>query len=246
VNEEIKRRLVVELNKIGWQRVWQAQTLNRSLFSLLFPDERGGLMFREKNKRIDQDEAAAAVKELKDVARAIGNLKEAIGRVTPARRFLINHAFAGPDEHETGVYVDQLDAIFQVMSGALTDCVEAGMDAMGPEILKFHTKGGQQKFERAYRVATQLAEIYVLGLGKMPDYSSIRQVKPNERSFASQSDKPTTLYGCVTENVFKILDIPGGTRNPCEQAIEKLKDDRFEALMTMRQLRGRRISLLKP
>ncbi|HSF93883.1 MAG TPA: hypothetical protein VLA52_02570 [Thermohalobaculum sp.] len=237
---EVDARLEAELNKIGRQT---AKLINRSL---LFgpPDELGGLMFREKNKRIGLDEAAAAEQELADLAAANSNLGRTIERVCPERRALINHALACPEERETGEYVDRLDTIYHVMGHALAECIEVAMDAMRPEVETFHSKIGRPRIERAYRVAEQLAEIYVLGLGEMPEYQSIRQHHAPGEHNTAQSDKPTTLFGCVTENVYEILGIPGGTRTPCEQAINNLEGDRFEALMTLRRLRGRRLPLM--
>lgn len=238
MKESIDPRLEAELDKIGWQRAKNDCTLRGSLFQLAAPDERGGLMFLEKDKARGRYEAADAAKELEDVTRAMADLEKAIDRVAPARRSLINHACASPDEHETGVYVDRLDLINQVMHDALTGCIEA-MDIIDHEIQEFPAKDGRPKVHRAYRVAAQIAEIYVLGLGKMPEYRSIRLAK------GGQSDKPTSLYGCVTENVFDLLDIPGGTRNPCESAITQLEGGRFETLMSWRRLKGRRLPLFK-
>lgn len=84
-------------------------------------------------------------------------------------------------------------------------------------------------------IAKHMAEVFVLGIGKMPG------------SGAKHNGDPSGLFPNAVDDVFRCIGIPDNFRRPCQEAVAWLKADgnlEFDRMMQIRRAEGRSISLM--
>ncbi len=217
----LKQDLEKVLNEIGW---WRAKAINPSLIFHMLPNERGGLLFKDKT---EADRSAKALDEIISAMKAFENAEH---RLTEPQRFVINCASAEQEEYETGDFRDRLANVVAALHAVVPGVKEA-KDQTIHEHRQYWSGQSASKNSPAYLIAAKIAEIYVLGLGKRPTYGT------------SPSGELSTLYARTTKKVFGLLGIDARVRGPCKEAIVELRKGRLGYLLKKRKQRGRRISL---
>lgn len=195
------------LNDIGWQF---AKRCNQSLiFWNWEPRKNGGLLFAGK------PDAREGLEYLKKIKRAMADLP------APLREMLGNEMRTSEDWDSGRDLLSELEtALFRTTNYAQT------------ERDRLWSGRGPSANHSSREVAEKMAEIYVLGLGKMPTYGR----KPD-------SSEPSTDYSRAVRDVFGKIQLLAHFGEPCKQAIEMLKENdsaKYNALLTKRSLKGRK------
>ena len=198
------------LNEIGYSRAIQH---NRSLFFIGWePNDRGSQLFRDK---------AEAFEDLKSLRR----FSEALGTMSPNLLKLLNDHSKNSEDWEQG-RDPLIDLAFA--AGDLADMAEK-------ENHQTWSGRGASRRPAGEDIALHMAEIFVLGRGKMPG------------SGAKSGGEPSGVFPQAVHDVFRCIGIPDNFRRPCQKAVAWLKADdhrEFKRLMQLREAKGRRISLI--
>ncbi|WP_298854696.1 hypothetical protein [uncultured Ruegeria sp.] len=184
------------LEKIGYN---QAKRKTASLFFGSGFNETGGLAFSNKAT------AREALKKIEDVEKALAELPESVLEIWG------NNSRSTVDwDTNRCPLSDVIDGLLEIKSQAETAIVDP-----------FENKYGRN--HAADEIAYKMAEIYVLGMGRVPD------------GMARKGDdgKPSGDYTKAVQAMLDELGIKNvGARKPCERAVRKLiESGRAEALL---------------
>lgn len=197
------------LDKIGYS---QALQCSRSLWLHSWePNDRGNRLFENKV-------------EAKDSLRKLHEITALFQETSPHLLNLINDHAKNSVDWDQGR--DPLVDVAQAIGGLI------GM--AGKENNSIWDGHGASRRIAAEDIAKDMAQIYVLGLGKMPG------------SGAKSDGSPSGRFPKAVYQVFLELNRPDNFRRPCKQAVAWLKaDDRkeFKRFIHQRELRGRKLSL---
>ncbi|WP_137110001.1 hypothetical protein [Rhodobacter sp. SY28-1] len=196
-----------ELNKIGWARVvdpWQRAWFSTTLKvygGLVAPSPKAAVAAAKRHRRLCVAILASVegLTALSDDARGTINLES-----TP-----VDHRDEGWPDH-VGVAIEALHAI---SPGLLR----------WEEFLKHEeerAKRGRPKNEPAYRIASALAEIHLIGKGKPPKVGRLED-----------GGGPSGIYGQTVANVCALLGIKvADVVPPCLEAVKGLTPERIAAI----------------
>ncbi|WP_170576240.1 hypothetical protein [Ruegeria atlantica] len=182
------------LERIGYNR---AKFKTASFF---FPgfDDYGGLAFSTKK------EAREALEKLERLERALLDIPERVIE-------LWDHSSRRSEDWDAGrsVLGDVINGIRDVKESAESTICNPHDNKYG-------------RNHSADEIAYKMAEIYVLGMGEVPDGKA-----------RSSDGKPTGDYTIAVQSMFEELNVKGVSfRKPCERAVEKLIDSgRAETLL---------------
>ena len=197
MSEEIERIL----NGIGWQ---VAKMNNKSLFFQAWePSRNGGLYFASK------PDAKLGLEKLDAVAHALAELPEYL-------RLLLGDFSRQPQDWEKE-RIPMED--FELGLLNLIDYAHREKDELW-------SGDGPSTKHAARNIAREMAEIYVLGMGK----------KPTSGSRPDKSSEPSTRFTRAVKAVFHELKIDAHFKAPCEHAIAHLNKDcekRYKTLLKM-------------
>lgn len=206
--------LEAELNKIGWAN---ARHHPSAIAWKLTLQPKAGLIASWPT------EAAAAHERLLVLWNAIQTVRNEIDALTDDARRFINLTSTPPDERDGG-WPDHL-------ANAVTalQALDEGLISWGTGLRHAaeHARAHRPKNEPAYRVAGVLAEIYFVGLGRMPGNGNI-----------DGTSKPSTPFGKVAKQVMGLLGIEiRGVYSVCAAAIAELSEARQADLRNPKSFR---------
>lgn len=195
--------LEAELNKIGWARVdlWHRAWLATSLKA------DGGLVASSPQA------AEAARKKYLKLRRSIVATVEGLTALSEEARTSINLDSTPPDERDGG-WPDHVDAVVQALHAICPGLVRWA-EYLDHEADK--AKRGRPWNEPAFRVASAMAEIYLIGRGKIPTVGRL-----------ADGGGPSGTFGKAVAKVCILLGIKVADVVPhCQRAIADLTPDRI-------------------
>lgn len=195
--------LEAELNKIGWARVdpWQRARLSTSLTA------NGGLVASSPQA------ATAAASSHRNLCQSIVAAVEGLTKLSEEARTSINLDSTLPDELDGG-WPDHVDAAVQALY-AICPGLLRWTEYLNHEANK--AKRGRPWNEPAFRVAAAMAEIYLIGRGKVPTIGRL-----------ADGGGPSGEYGKAMAKVCNLLEIKVADVVPhCQRAIADLTPDRI-------------------
>ncbi|PWE29244.1 hypothetical protein DDZ14_17885 [Maritimibacter sp. 55A14] len=194
------------LNRIGFQR---AKTYNPSPFFVSSEQSlRGSLLFADKPSARD------GVEEMEAILKRINHLPKHL-------REALDGALRSPEDWDN----DRSPLL--EFENALEVLLEEGIK----EKSQYWTGRGASPKVSANQVASTMAEIYVIGLGKMPTEGE-----------AYDSGEPSTKFSKTVRDVFEHINLRAHFREPCRRAIKELKEndkEKFHRLLEIRSRKGR-------
>lgn len=192
------------LNKIGWSRVkGVAPSYALRLRARLIDPKADDRRDRNRDDRRD----------LSLVMRAAQQLHEAIDRLSPESRNLID-MFSGDLEAPTGS--DRVQRAIEAIVPGLLE-LSATLDAEAPG-------KGRRKNLAAFRIAHILAEIHTIGLGRKPTFGT-----------DPITGLPTGDFGRACTAAFGLLDcrVAESSTEPIEAAVGMIDGDRLRQLLAI-------------
>lgn len=197
----MKPEIRAVLENIGYTR---ARLYNPSLvFSAWEPTQRGDRLYKGKQ-------------EANVCKKALGSLLQAL-ETCPlhVQQIVSSHSKISTDWDEAR---DPFSEVIQAISELIT--------MTDREFAEFWDSGGAPPRPAGEDIAKKMAEIYVLGMGKLPTVG------------ANSDGDPTGRFSRAVAETFLLLGMPDNFRRPCRVAVDELKRDdnlRFEQLMRLRQ-----------
>ncbi|MCT8159996.1 hypothetical protein [Pseudoruegeria sp. SHC-113] len=192
------------LDRIGYA---EAVFYHSSLFPLF------SVSSEKEMARLEKGAVKDALTRLKAVQKAINNLPE----------FALEGWSAGSRSSKD--WYEGRDTLPEVL-GSLADLIEEYQRYIDDP---FEDRGRARSWA-ADEIAFQMACIFVLGRGCMPDGKA-----------RGENGNPTGQFTRAVSDMLRELKIRVGFRKPCERAVERLDgSETFRALMQEREMRGRR------
>jgi len=192
------------LDGIGWQ---VAKVYNRSLFFLAWePTKDGGLLFRSKP----------------DAREGINNLlklEAALKQIPPTLHSMLSGVLRTSEDWDSGRNP------MEEFELGLAEAINIARHEQD----KLWTGAGPNAKQAARKVADQMAEIYVLGMGKLPTSGT----KPDN------SNEPSTQFSRAVRDVYRLLDIDAHFMGPCERAVAALEADDGAGLKRLYDIRNK-------
>lgn len=192
------------LDTIGWRRV-RALAPSYALHLRARLNDANAEDRRNRNREDRRD--------LSLVMRAAQQLHEAIDRLAPESRGLID-MFSGDPEAPTAS--DRVQRAIEEIAPGLLE-LAALLDAEAPG-------KGRRKNLAAFRIADVLAEIHTIGLGHKPTFGK-----------DPITGYPTGAFGRACTEAFDLLGcrISGTSTEPIEAAVAKIADDHLRQLLVL-------------